>query len=133
MRDAERDRFQTLLDGWADAIVANDAERIGAFAEPDWVLVGPEGGPGQRERFLALVASGDLTHSAMTFDVLDVRVYGEVAVVLSHSTNQGSWQGTPFGADEWVTDVFVRRSGGWRCAISALTPNYTADQVAGVP
>jgi ketosteroid isomerase-like protein len=96
MRDTEKDRFQSLLNAWADAIVANDAERIGAFAEPDWILVGPEGGPGQRERFLALVASGDLTHSAMTFDVLDVRVYGEVAVVLSHSTNQGSWQGTPF-------------------------------------
>jgi ketosteroid isomerase-like protein len=31
------------LDGWAEAIVANDVDRIAAFAEPDWVIVGPEG------------------------------------------------------------------------------------------
>lgn len=76
--------------------------------------------------FLAFVASGDLTHSAMDFTVLDARVYGDVAVVLAHGTNQGKWRGEPFISDEWVTDVFVRRPGGWRCALSALTPNYAA-------
>ncbi|MEE2060706.1 nuclear transport factor 2 family protein [Rhodococcus artemisiae] len=118
--------FHALLRGWADALVADDADRIGAFAEPDWMLVGPEGGAVGRETFLAFVASGDLTHSAMDFTVLDARVYGDVAVVLAHGTNRGSWRGEPFAADEWVTDVFVRRPGGWLCALSALTPNYAA-------
>lgn len=118
--------FHALLQGWADAIVADDADRIGAFAEPDWMLVGPEGGPIGRKSFLAFVASGDLTHSAMNFEVLDARVYGDVAVVLAHGTNRGQWRGESFASDEWVTDVFVRRSDGWRCALSALTPNYAA-------
>ena len=118
--------FQALLDRWADAIVANDAPRIASFAEPDWVIVGPEGGPGELEPFLAVVASGELTHSQMAFEVLEARVYGDVAVVLAHGTNAGSWQGTAFTADEWVTEVFVRRPDGWRCAFSALTPNYAA-------
>lgn len=122
----DRRTFQSLLDRWADALVANDASRVGSFAEPDWVIVGPEGGPGERAPFLALVESGDLTHSEMSFEVLDARVYGDVAVVLSRGTNKGTWQGTEFAADEWVTDVFVRRPEGWRCAFSALTPNYAA-------
>lgn len=126
MSAPHRETFQSLLDAWAAAIVANDAEQIGSFAEPDWVIVGPEGGPGGRQQFLALVESGDLTHSEMTFEVLDARVFGDFAVVLSHGTNQGSWQGEPFGADEWVTDVFVRRGQGWICTVSALTPNYAA-------
>jgi ketosteroid isomerase-like protein len=131
MTDQVRAELQKLLDDWCEAIVANDAERIGSFAEPDWLLVGPEGGPGEREQFLALVASGELTHSAMSHQVLEARVYGDVAVVLTHSTNQGTWKGQPFAADEWTTEVFVRRPDGWRCACTALTPNYAAPLNAG--
>ena len=57
---------------------------------------------------------------------LNARIYGDVAVVVAHGTNRGQWQGSPFEADEWVTEVFVRRDGGWRCAVSALTPNCAA-------
>jgi hypothetical protein len=28
--------FQSLLEAWAAAIVANNAEQIASFAEPDW-------------------------------------------------------------------------------------------------
>lgn len=124
--DVGRAAFQSLLDEWAAAIVANDASRIEAFVEPDWVLVVPEGGSVTREGFLAVVASGDLTHSDMAFELLDARVYGDVAVVLAHGTNHGTWQGNPFAADEWVTEVFVRRDDRWRCTVSALTPNVGA-------
>lgn len=116
--------FQLLLEEWAAAIVANDPEWIARFAEPDWVIVGPEGGPGGLDRFLAVVASGELTHSEMTFEVLEVRRFDDVAVVLAHGTNRGTFRGVPFAADEWVTEVFVHREGDWRCSMTALTPNY---------
>jgi hypothetical protein len=54
--------------------------------------------------------------------VPDARIYGDVAVVVAHGSNQGQWQGCPFEADEWVTEVFGCRDDGWRCAVSALTP-----------
>lgn len=116
--------FQALLNEWAAAIVANDVDRIARFADPDWVLVTPEGGPRPLAAFLALVASGDLVHTAMTFTVLDVRVVDDTAMVLAHGVNRGTWRGEPFSADEWVTEMFVRRAGQWRCTMSALTPNY---------
>lgn len=118
-----RQDFQSLLDDWAAAIVANDADRIASFAEPDWVLVTPESGPRPLDAFLTLVASGDLVHTDMTFEVLDVRVVSGAAMVLARGTNHGTWRGEPFAADEWVTEMFVRRAGRWRCAMSALTPN----------
>jgi ketosteroid isomerase-like protein len=124
MTDPDHTEFGALLEDWAAAIVANDADRIGSFTEPDWLIVGPEGGPGRRDPFLQLVRSGELTHSEMSFEVLRARVYGDVGVVLAHGTNKGTWQGESFASDEWVTDVFVRRRGRWLCAISALTPNY---------
>jgi ketosteroid isomerase-like protein len=123
---SSRQHFQAILDDWAAAIIANDATRIDGFVDPDWVLVGPEGGPVEREAFLAAVRSGHLTHADMTFEVLTARTYGTTAVVLAHGVNHGHWRGDPFTADEWVTEMFVRRGDRWRCTFSALTPNLAA-------
>lgn len=120
--------FQAVLDDWAAAIVANDAEAIGRFAMPDWVIVGAEGGPGTRSRFLELVASGDLTHSEMAFEVLEARVFGDAAVAVAHCTNKGNWQDQAFSSDEWSTNTFLRRDDRWLCTVTALTPNYAAQQ-----
>jgi ketosteroid isomerase-like protein len=119
--EADRSEFQALLEGWAEAIVANNADRIGAFAEPDWELITPESGPVPLDRFLDVVQSGNLTHSEMTFEVLSVRRHGDLAVVVAHGTNRGEWNGAPFSADEWVTEYFIQRDGHWRCALSSLT------------
>lgn len=114
------DGFGALLAEWNEAIVANDAEAIGRFAEPDWVFVGENGIiPG--DRFLESVAEGRITHDFMTSEVHDVRVYGDVAVVTARVRNSGTFEGNPFQLDEWSTDVFVRRADGWRCALTHLT------------
>jgi ketosteroid isomerase-like protein len=123
--------FQAVLDAWADAIVANDPTRIASFTAADWIMVTPEGGPGRLDRFLGFVASGDLVHDAMALEVLDVRTCGDCVIVIAHGTNEGTWQGQPFTADEWITEVFVRSADGWRCTVSALTPNYAAPRKTG--
>ena len=107
-----------LAAAWAEAIVANDAARIAAFVTEDWVLVSETGvSPGHE--FLALVQSGELTHSAMTtVGETRVRVWGDTAVLTARITNTAHYRGRRFDADEWTTDVFVRRDGRWRCAVS---------------
>ena len=126
MSGETKSEWQTLLDSWAEAIVANDPARIAAFMEPDWTLVTPEAGPVRREAFLEAVATGALTHEVMTFDVTEVRPLGDAVVVVAHGKNSGTYRGQAFSADEWVTEIFVRREGGWRCAVTALTPRVGA-------
>lgn len=121
------EEFQAVLDRWASAIVANDADAIAGFAEPDWELVTPESGPVSLDRFLALVRDGSLTHAEMSFDVRSVRRHGDLVTVVAHGTNRGEFNGEPFTANEWVTETFIRRPDGWRCVISALTPRQSAD------
>lgn len=112
--------FGDLLETWAGAIVADDPDAIGSFAEPDWVLVG-SGGIFPRQQFLDSVKSGDITHHTMSFEVHDVRIYGDVAVVIARGQNTGAYKEEEFQLDEWVTDVFVKRDGSWKCALSHLT------------
>lgn len=112
----------SAVDEWAAAIVANDAERIAAFMADEWVIVS-ESGITDRDTFLAFVTSGDLTHSAMqAITPPRVRVHGDTAVVTARITNTAHYGGDRFDADEWTTDVFVRRDGHWRCVLSHITP-----------
>ena len=67
----------------------------------------------------------------MAFEVLDVRTSGDCAIVIAHGTNEGTWRGQPFTADEWITEAFVRSADGWRCTVSALIPNYAAVRKTG--
>jgi ketosteroid isomerase-like protein len=118
--DHRHQHFAQLLNAWAAAIVANDPEAIGRFADPEWIVVG-EGGIFPREQFLEAVASGQLTHNSMSFDVHEVRMYGDVAVVVVRGRNSGAFDGTAFEQDEWTSDVFVRQGDAWRCVLTHLT------------
>jgi uncharacterized protein (TIGR02246 family) len=107
-----------LAAAWAEAIVANDAARIATFVTDDWVMVSETGVRLGRD-FLALVASGELTHSAMTtVGATRVRVWGSTAALTARIVNTAHYRGERFDADEWTTDVFVRRNGRWLCTLS---------------
>lgn len=111
-----------VVEAWAAAIVSNDAERIDSFMASDWEIVS-ESGVSSREDFLSLVASGELTHSAMDLvGEARVRLYGDAAVVTGRVTNTAHHLGRRFDADEWTSDVFVRRDGRWLCVLSHITP-----------
>jgi uncharacterized protein (TIGR02246 family) len=120
--ETDRRVFGALLDEWAAAIVANDAEWMRAFVTPDWTFV-TESGVSPGTRLLDAVASGDVTHDSMSFDIERVARLGDtVALVTSRGRNTGAFRGEAFSADEWTTDVFVRDGDRWLCALTQLTP-----------
>jgi ketosteroid isomerase-like protein len=115
-----RDELEQLSADWERAIVSNNADAIGRFMTDDWVIVS-ETGITHKAAFLAVVASGDLTHETFRGSVLSVRQYRDAAVVTGRIRNNGHYKGQPFCADEWTTDVFVRGEDGWRCVHSHIT------------
>ncbi len=120
--DAADARLIGLVTDWAASIVANDPVRIAGFMADDWVIVS-ESGVASKEQFLSLVESGELTHSAMELVTRPrVRVYNGTAVLTGRVTNTAHYQGTRYDADEWTTDVFVKRDGRWLCVLSHITP-----------
>ena len=123
----DRSEIVELALAWAEAIVANDAAAIGHFMTDDWVIVGPDGAT-SRADFLALVASGDLTHDMMqTASEPRVKLYGASAVYTARVVNSGHFRGQRFTADEWTSDVFARHGTGWKCVLSHVTPASRQD------
>ncbi|MBD0323678.1 MAG: nuclear transport factor 2 family protein [Aldersonia sp.] len=119
--DPAQAELVAVAEDWARAIVSNDAERIAAFMADEWVIVS-ETGVSPRAEFLSVVESGALTHSAMqAVTAYRVRSYGDTAVLTARVTNTAHYEGRQFDADEWTTDVFVRRDGRWYCVLSHIT------------
>lgn len=121
--DLEAEARQIINDGveWSAAMVANDADLIGSYMADDWVIVS-ERGVSEKEHFLDLVRSGRLTHSK--FEMVGeprVRIYGDAAVITYRLVNTAHFGGQQFDADEWTTDVLVKRDGKWLTVLSHIT------------
>ena len=106
---------------WDDALVGNNAAQVGAFMTDDWVYVGPEG-PTAKADLVDWIASGRLAHHSMTV-VGEDRVVraGDTVLVTARKASSGRWEGIPYTADEWITEVYVQVDGSWRCALSHKT------------
>ncbi len=106
---------------WDRAMVANDPAAIGRHMADDWTIIGSDGSTSDKAGFLGLVQSGVLTHDVMESHEVQVRVYGETAVVTSRGVSGGAFHGQRFYEVERVSCVFVRQSGMWRCVLTHLS------------
>jgi ketosteroid isomerase-like protein len=110
-----------LAHEWDRAMVENDAEAIGRYMADDWTIVGSDGSMSDKATFLGLVKSGTLSHDVMESEDLNVRVYGDTAVVTSRGVSGGKYQGQAFREVEQSSNVFVRQEGQWRCVLTHLS------------
>ncbi len=124
----EEKKIYDLLEAWSRAIVANDAEEIGSFMADEWVMVS-ERGVSSKEHFLSFVASGQLTHDSMELAELNsIRIFGDTAIMAARITNVAHFGGMTFNANEWTSDVFVKRNGEWKCVMTHITPAAETNQ-----
>jgi ketosteroid isomerase-like protein len=106
---------------FAKAVVSNDADAIGKFLADDWVIIDPNGDIIDKARFLGVIKSGMLAHDLMESDDVQIRLYGDCAVVTALTRTKAKFSGQEFTTEERATDVFVKRVGRWQCVFSQLT------------
>jgi len=106
---------------WDEALIKNDATLIASFMTDDWVYVGPTG-PTPKGDIIGWIASGRLAHHRMAVVGADrVTHAGDVVLRTARKASSGVWDGMPYTADEWITEVYVRTNGSWRCVFSQKT------------
>lgn len=106
---------------WDRAMVTNDADAIGQYMADDWTIIGSDGSVGDKATFLDLIRSGALTHDVMESHDLNVRVYGDTAVVIARGVSGGKYREQKFYLVERVSCVFVRQDDHWRCVLTHLS------------
>ncbi len=107
---------------WDAALVANDPVGFAGFVTNDWVYVGPAGATSKGDIVNAITAGRLAHHTMRTIGVPRVAVYRDTAIVTARKASTGAWNGVPYDADEWISEVYVRQGGRWLCALSQKCP-----------
>lgn len=102
----------------ASALVKSDLAGLEEKLTADWKIVLSEGAIMTREELVQYMKSGKLKFSASSVDELDIRVYGDAAVVVGISISKGTWDGQAFDGRDRFSDIFIRKDGKWRCVSS---------------
>jgi len=109
-------------DLWDEAIVRKDLPAIAANMSPDFRQIRGNGSVVDRDTFLRDSASPDLVIDPYSVEDLDVRVYGDVALLCGRTRMTGRSAGEPFTSHYRYIDTYVRRDGQWRVCSVQITP-----------
>jgi ketosteroid isomerase-like protein len=113
-----QDAVRAVSAAWDEALLGTTASVIAAFMTDEWVYVGPTGVTSKAD-LVGWIASGRLAHYSMAV-VGEPRVVpaADTMIVTARKASSGTWDGVPYTADEWISEVYVRAGGTWRCAFS---------------
>ena len=111
-------QLKQMEDDWAKAIKNKDAATLRRIIAEDWVGTDEKGKVLNREQSISQTTSNpDVIESEENFD-MQVRVYGNTAIVIGGGTERGTRNRTAYTDTYRWTDVFVKRDGLWQAVVS---------------
>jgi ketosteroid isomerase-like protein len=116
-------REQQLIkveNAWSQAAVARDRTALERFYADEYIFTDEDGVVSTKAKELADIGSGAFQLTSYKFEDMNVRLYGNVAVVTGRNTIQGVWSqiAHDVSGPYRFTDVFVWRGGRWQCVAS---------------
>jgi ketosteroid isomerase-like protein len=102
----EQDRTQAAVRGDTTFLEQNTAD--------DYTFITPRGMLRTKAQLLEDFKSGQIKLQANDLDDLNVRVYGDMAVITGRSTQKGQAYGQDSAGQYRFTRVYVKRNGRWQ-------------------
>src|SRR4030095_8614646 len=111
--------LEALQQVLAKAWVAGDRATIERVIAPDWTTTDPDGSVRTRAQVLSETFE-TRTHriQRMAIDEVEVRLFGEAAVVSGRTHAVGEFDGQRYDVRIRFTDVFIKRRGEWQAVAS---------------
>jgi uncharacterized protein (TIGR02246 family) len=110
----EEERNQAILSGNASAL-----ERMTA---DDYTFITLRGELRTKSEILKGFQSGSFKYESREISDLNVRVYGDTAVVVGRSIQKGAENGRDYSGDYRFTRVYVKQNGRWVTVALQTTP-----------
>ena len=98
---------------WDAAICRKDKAAIEANIGEGFRHIDPYGEVSDRATFLSDLLSPDLTIDPYTVEDLEVRIYGEIALLSGTTRMTGAYQGKPFKSHYRYVDIYNLQKGRW--------------------
>jgi ketosteroid isomerase-like protein len=106
---------------WVAALVQRDTATLARVMARDCTFTYPLEGDGT-EQFIADVTSGDLNVESMTRDNVEVRVFGQTAVLTSLDTAKWLYKGHIIEGYYRSIQVYAEREGRWQLVAIQACP-----------
>jgi ketosteroid isomerase-like protein len=116
------ERLIAQADRWDKAIVRKDRVAIEANMSDDFRQIDRAGNVETKKSFVDGIVSPDLQIDPYTVEELDVRLYGDVALLSGRTRMTGRYQGKPFTSHYRYIDVYVRRNNEWKVVSVQISP-----------
>jgi ketosteroid isomerase-like protein len=111
--------LRQLENDWADAAKRHDTAWMEHHYAEGYTWTSPEGTVNDRAKDIA--EAKDVTFDSFNNSDMQVRVYGDTAVVTGISTIKGKYKAEDISGTYRFTDTFVKRDGEWMVAASQVT------------
>ena len=118
----EENKVKQIELEWNKAIENNDVESMAKFMSDQWIIFSGDGNITTKQMFLQLVESGDLRHTEMDFEILNVKNYGNTCLVMARGTSSGIWKGQSFSNYEVSSTVFIKENEKWLAVQTMIAP-----------
>lgn len=118
--------IRQLNDEWVKAIVRADADALSRIMADDFYFTYPLEGD-DKAQFIADITSGDLKIKHIAREQLNVRVFGNTAVLTARDSATWLYHGRELAGQYKILSVFTERDGRWQlCAVQACPMQQTA-------
>lgn len=119
-RDVEHE-LRRMNVAWVSALIHKDTDELARIMAADCSFTYPLEGDG-RDQFISDVESGDLTVESMTRDNVEVRVFGQTAVVTGLDTAKWLYKGHHIEGYYSTIHVYAEREGLWQLVAVQACP-----------
>ena len=110
-----------VFDKVAGAIERADVAALDSIYADDYTLVNESGIITTKAPRLAALKSGELKYESVKFDEVNVRMYGNTAVITYRLTSKGMLKEQAIGGQFRATSTYVKLNGRWQIAAAQVT------------
>ena len=118
--------LRTIYHDWYGAFAKGDVAALEKLVPNDDCLwIDSEGNVSNIRQVIADVKSGAYKCESAHIDKLNIRVFGDAAVVMGLETEKSTYKGKDASGQYRFTDTFVKRNGTWVCVATVnqlITP-----------
>jgi ketosteroid isomerase-like protein len=107
---------------WSDAEKNRDIPYLDKLWADDAVFGTSLGTVVNKQQLIELIKGTDRTIDELKSDNIQVRVFGNTAIMTDHTTMRGTYKGAPFGGEYRYVRIFVKQGGKWRVELVQATP-----------
>jgi ketosteroid isomerase-like protein len=115
-------QLEKLVEDWAAAELHGDTTFLGSALADDFVGIGPRGFMLTKDQWLERHESGKLRYESIGWDEVQVRHYGDAAVVTGRQSAEGKYEDYDLRDQFRATLIFVEQHGRWLLAGLHLSP-----------